>query len=166
MAQAPAGTPSSVDQNRVPIYGGPNAPSVLRQPPIGNFPQAPVAPNTMNQYRPPRPGLNPYLNLYRGTGGIGGVGAVDYYNFVRPAQQSLGMYAGRQMGPYNPSGRYGYFTQENEQLPPETVTHSAGSAATFMNTGPYFNSMNTIGPGAAMQQQQQQRPQVTTGRRR
>jgi hypothetical protein len=160
---APLGTPSATDQNRVPIYN-PSAPSVMRQAPIGGFPQQQVVPQ-VNQYRPPRPGLSPYLNLYRGsTGGFrGGVGAVDYYNFVRPAQQSLGSYSGRQMGPYSPAGRYGDVTIDSAaQLPPETVTHSAGTVSTFNNTQPYFNSMGTIGSAVPVQQQ---RPPIRVGRR-
>ncbi|MFL5327516.1 MAG: hypothetical protein ACJ8C4_01265 [Gemmataceae bacterium] len=152
------------DQGRTPAYGGPttNAAIPQNQQPLGRYP-TPNNPATMPQpYRSPRPGLNPYLNLSRGGNGLN---AVDYYNFVRPAEQSLGWYSGRQPGPYTPSYRYGGTTLEPEvQVDPSTSLRPAGTPSAFMNTGRYFNSMGTI--GAVTQPQQQQQQQRTTAGRR
>src|SRR5437870_4756773 len=109
MAGRLAAQPPAEPLPRTPAYG-PDAPGGTTYPPaIPSFP-GPSAPavNAPQMYQPPRPGLSPYLNLTRGArGGAGGIGAVDYYNFVRPAQQSLGSYVGRQPGPFNPANRYG-----------------------------------------------------------
>ena len=80
---------SSHDGNRIPVLQGAGAGTVGG---IQSFPDTPTGPLPA-PYIPPQPQLNPYLNLLRGTGG--GISAIDYYNFVRPAQQSLGSYAGR-----------------------------------------------------------------------
>src|SRR6185369_9228916 len=119
----------------------------------------PAAPAVIapQMYQPPRPGLSPYLNLTRGgrAGGGAGISAVDYYNFVRPAQQALGSYVGRQPGAYNPAARYGGIGLDPDvQLDPNTSLRPAGTPTAFMNYGRYFNSMGTIGLGVRPQQQQ------------
>lgn len=86
------------------------------------------------------PPLSPYLNLLNGPGGPG----VNYYNFVRPQlqlqqQQYYGGGGGiTAIDPYplatdltlDPTGR---------------LPRSSGLPIAFMNYGPYFNSMGTIG---------------------
>lgn len=144
-AQAPTGTPSNFDQNRIPAYGPGSTGGASYQSTIPSFPPQ-VQPNVgpIQQYQPPRPGLSPYLNLTRGANT--GFGAVDYYNFVRPAQQANQQYVGRPYGPYGGFG--GRFNVDPDvQLDSDSVLRSAGTPTAFMNYGRYFNSMGTIGVG-------------------
>ena len=86
------------------------------------------------------PPLSPYLNLLNGPGNPG----VNYYNFVRPQlqMQQQQFYGGgggiTAIDPYplatditlDPTGR---------------LPRSTGLPVAYMNYGPYFNSMGTIG---------------------
>ena len=161
-------SPSPDDQNRNPIYAGPTTNAAInpQQAPLAHFPPPVGAFQTQPGYRPPRPGLNPYLNLFSGAGGLN---AVDYYNYVRPAQQSLGSYVGRQPGPYTAAQRYGsmgVIMEPEVQLEPGTSLRTAGTSSAFMNTGRYFNSMGTIGTPLQVQQiTQQPQQQQPVGRR-
>lgn len=173
--------PPATDQGRVPAFQSGTGGSSFdqsRQPAlqsagtgvgsfdIQSFPSPQVGP-MQSQFVPPRPALSPYLNLIRGNN-FGGIGAIDYFNFVRPAQQANGSFVGRplgQNGPYNRTGFGGGLI-----LDPETnlaaTTRGAGGPATFLNYGGYFNRLGTIGQGFRTgQQQQQQRAQASQGRR-
>jgi len=153
-AQQPQLATKHSEEGRLPVS---IAGSTPLGPPDASFPQPYVVPNQMPA-RNPRPGLSPYLNLTRGA--TNGLNAVDYYNFVRPAQQSLGLYSGRQIGPYSTATRYGQLGIEPDvQIRPDSVLKSAGSPTTFSNTGTYFNSLGTIGTTPQQQQTQQQTQQ-------
>jgi hypothetical protein len=99
---------------------------------------------------PAGPVLSPYLNLLNGPTGNAGV---NYYNFVRPQlqlQQQQQVFGGggtiAAIDPYP-------LASEIVLDPTGRLPRSTGLPAAFMNYGPYFNSMGTIGragpPGAA-----------------
>jgi hypothetical protein len=161
---AQATTPgSSFDGNRIPVLQGAGS-GAGGFGGIQSFPDSSAGGGLQQPYVPPQPLLSPYLNLIRGTGGAN-ISAIDYYNFVRPGQQSLGSYAGRQYGAAPGFGgaagsRYGYNVDPETGL--ATNARPAGAPAVFLNYGSYFNRLGTIGTGAAIPAAQ---PTNNTGRR-
>jgi hypothetical protein len=163
-ATATAQPPSSADANRQPVYQQPSiAPSTFdngRMPVLqgagsgGNlnvqsFPsQSPIQPVPSQPFSNSRPALSPYLNLFRG-GNVGGLGGIDYYNFVRPAQQLEGAFIGRLPGQFAVErfgrGMVDQATADQDYLNP--AARPAGTPSAFMNTGGYFNRMGSIGMG-------------------
>lgn len=164
-ATAGAQQPSSTDANRQPVYQQPNiAPSTFdngRMPVlqgagsggslnVQSFPnQSPIQPIPTQPFSNSRPTLSPYLNLFRG-GNTSGLAGIDYYNFVRPAQQMEGAFIGRLPG-QGAVDRFGrgvvdQATADQDFLSP--AARPAGTPAAFMNTGGYFNRMGSIGMGA------------------
>ena len=162
---ATAQQPSSADANRQPVYQQPNiAPSTFdngRMPVLqgaGNggslnvqsFPnQSPIQPIPTQPFSNSRPTLSPYLNLFRG-GNVSGLAGIDYYNFVRPAQQLEGAFIGRQPG-QGAVDRFGRGVVDqataDQDLFLNPAARPAGTPAAFMNTGGYFNRMGSIGMG-------------------
>lgn len=126
---------------------------------IPSFPttaQPSVAP--VQPFSPMRPPLSPYLNLFRG--GTGGISAIDYFNFVLPAQQATGSYVGRVPGSsFRPGVGFTPSLDPDVLLEPASSLRPAGIPSVFQNTGGYFNSMGTIGmAGRSRMAQQQQTP--------
>jgi len=87
------------------------------------------------------PPLSPYLNLQNGRGNP----AVNYYNFVQPQLQL-------QQQQYYGGGSTGITAIDPYPLatditldPTGRLPRSTGLPVAFMNYGPYFNSMGTIG---------------------
>jgi hypothetical protein len=95
------------------------------------------------------PVLSPYLNL-RNNGNNNA--AVNYYNFVRPQLQlqQQQMIAGSS---YNPALEPYPLASDISVLPDSRIPRATGLPVTFMNNGPYFNSLGSIG-GAARPGQQ------------
>jgi hypothetical protein len=91
---------------------------------------------------PAGPVLSPYLNLLNGPTGNAGV---NYFNFVRPnlqLQQQQQFYGGTGIiAAIDP-----YPLATNIALDPTgPLPRATGLPSAFMNYGPYFNSMGTIG---------------------
>lgn len=138
-----SGGGSSFDQNRIPVTSGAGTGINIESFPMNPMPVAPIA----GPSQAPRPQLSPYLNLVRGFGNGGGLTAIDYYNFVRPAEQATGSYTGRAVGlPLGVAGR-----SLPSAVDPETglqsATRAAGTPSAFMNYGSYFNRLGSIGTG-------------------
>lgn len=159
--QQPAITPNSFDNGRQPVLqgagsGGLNVQSFPTQPAVGPIQTQPFSP----QY----PVLSPYLNLIRG-GNTPGSLAVNYFNFVQPAQAATGSYMGRTPGQFSYE-RFGqppgFRTDADVEYAP--TTRPAGTPSSFMNTGGFFNRMGTIGAGAR-QPLRQPTTAPTAGRR-
>lgn len=148
---------SRFDDNRIPVLQGAGQGAIGG---IQSFPDVPGQ-DTVQPFQPPRPQLSPYLNLIRGN--TAGFSAVDYYNFVRPAQQAVGAFAGRPLGsapPFGGGGRFGLTVDPDTGL--ASTARPTGAPGVFMNYGSYFNRLGTIGPGAGTATA----PAGTTTRRR
>jgi hypothetical protein len=137
---------SKYDGNRIPVLQGAGSGGAGG---IQSFPDANPAGPIQQQPYTPQPTLNPYLNLLRGSSGSG-LSAIDYYNFVRPAQQALGTYGGRPYGAapgFGGGGRYSYTFDPETGV--ATSTRPVGTSASFQNYGNYFNRLGTIGSGTS-----------------
>lgn len=86
------------------------------------------------------PPLSPYLNLLNGPGNAG----VNYYNFVRPNLQQQQQSYGGGGGGISAIDPYPLATDITLD-PTGRLPRSTGLPVAFMNYGPYFNSMGTIG---------------------
>ncbi len=138
--QQPNPQGSKSDDNRIPVLQGAGSFGTIQ-----SFPETQTPGGLQEQYIPPQPRLSPYLNLLRGSS-RGGLSAIDYYNIVRPGQQSLGSYSGRPMGAAPGfGGRFGGAVDPETGL--QASGRSAGTPAVFQSYGNYFNRLGTIGAG-------------------
>ncbi|MBX7105037.1 MAG: hypothetical protein K1X57_13205 [Gemmataceae bacterium] len=150
--------PTGFDQGRIPVTQGAGTGMTIQGFPAPTGP-APIA----QQMQPSRPVLSPYLNLFRGAGG-GGISAVDYYNFVRPAEQTAGSFIGRPFGQSVGPGGRGIANTVDPETGLQSYARPAGTPSAFMNTGGYFNRMGSIGMAGRAPQAQTSTPSRSTRR--
>ncbi len=138
--QPPSSGGSKSDDNRIPVLQGAGSGGSIQ-----SFPETQNPGGVQEPYVSPQPRLSPYLNLLRGSN-RSGISAIDYYNSVRPGQQSLGSYSGRPLGSApNFGGRFGGAVDPESGL--QASGRAAGTPAVFQSYGSYFNRLGTIGAG-------------------